>query len=75
MLVVASSLGFAMAWTRRDVGYVSVLAWAFVGIAIKQTSAPDVVLTAWIAAAAMLGLAIYNLIRRNGPGTPANALP
>jgi hypothetical protein len=49
---------------RRDVGYVSVLAWAFAGIAIKQTSAPTVVLSAWIAAAAMLGLAIYSLIRR-----------
>jgi hypothetical protein len=76
MLAVASSLGFAMAWTRRDVGYILVLAWAFAGIAIKQTSAPDVVLTAWIAAAAMLGLAIFSLIRRNSPGIPpANALP
>lgn len=75
MLVVASSLGFAMAWARRDAGYVLVLAWAFAGIAIKQNSAPDVVLTAWIAAIAMLGLAIYSLIRRSSSGTPPrNAL-
>lgn len=76
MLVVASALGLAMAWTRRDVGYVLVLAWAFAGIAIKQTSAPDVVLSAWLAAAAMPGLAIYGLIRRTSSGTRSvNVLP
>ena len=67
MLAVASLLGLAMAILRRDVGYLAVLVWAFVGIAVKQTSAPIVVLSAWIAAALMLGLAIYSLIRR-----PAN---
>lgn len=64
MLVVASLLGLSMALTRRDVGYLAVLVWAFVGIAVKQTSAPTVVLSAWIAAALMLGLAIFSLIRR-----------
>jgi hypothetical protein len=67
MLAVASLLGLAMAVRRRDVSYLAVLVWAFVGIAVKQTSAPMVVLSAWIAAALMLGLAIYSLIRR-----PAN---
>jgi benzodiazapine receptor len=76
MLAVASFLGLAMALTRRDLGYLAVLAWAFAGIAIKQTSAPNVVLSAWIVAAAMLGLAIYSLIRKHSSGThPANALP
>jgi hypothetical protein len=63
MLTVASLLGLAMALTRRDVGYLSVLVWAFVGIAEKQASAPLVALSAWIAAAIMLGLAIYSGIR------------
>src|SRR5512139_1725971 len=63
MLAVASLLGLAMALTRRDVGYLAVLGWAFVGIAVKQTSAPTVVLSAWSAAALMLGLAVYSLIR------------
>lgn len=67
MLAVASLLGLAMAVRRRDVGYLAVLVWAFVGIAVKQTSAPMVALSAWIAAALMLGLVIYSLIRR-----PAN---
>jgi hypothetical protein len=67
MLAIASLLGLAMAILRRDVGYLAVLVWAFVGIAVKQTSAPMVVLSAWIAAGLMLGLAIYSLLRR-----PAN---
>jgi hypothetical protein len=65
MIAVASLLGLAMAILRRDVGYLAVLVWAFVGIAVKQTSAPMVVLSAWTAAALMLGLAVYSLKRRS----------
>lgn len=64
MLAVASLLGLAMAITRRDAGYLSVLVWAFVGIAVKQTSAPTVVLSASVAAALMLGLLFYSLFGR-----------
>src|SRR5512138_3115143 len=64
MLAVASLLGLAMALTRRDAGYLLVLVWAFAGIAVKQTSAPVVVLSAGMAGALMLGLAIFSLIRR-----------
>lgn len=64
MLAVASVLGLAMAITRWDVGYVSVLVWAFIGIAVKQTSAPLVVNSAWIAALLMAGRAAFSLIRR-----------
>ncbi len=64
MLAVASSLGLAMAITRRDVGYLSVLVWAFVGIAVKQTPAPTVVVSAWVAAAFMLVLVLYSLFNR-----------
>lgn len=63
MLFVASLLGVAMAATRRDVGYLAVLLWAFIGIAVKQTEAPMVVISAWIAAASMAGLAIFSLVR------------
>jgi hypothetical protein len=66
MLAVASLLGLGMALTRQDVGYLSVLVWAFIGIAVKQTPAPMVVLSAWVAAALMLGLAIFSLTRRRG---------
>jgi translocator protein len=65
MLFVAALLGFAMALTRRDVGYLAVLVWAFIGIAVKQASAPGVATSAWIAAALMLVLAVFSLLRRN----------
>lgn len=64
MLAIASLLGLAMALTRRDVGYLAVLAWAFAGIAVKQAPAPLVVASAWSAAALMLGLAIFSIARR-----------
>ena len=63
MIAVASLLGLLMALTRKDAAYLFVLVWSFVGIALKQTPAPDVVVSAWIGAALMLGLAIYSLVR------------
>ncbi len=64
MLGVASLLGLGMSITRRDAVYLFVLVWAFIGIALKQTAAPLVVISAWIAAALMLGLAIFSLARQ-----------
>lgn len=72
MLIVASLLGLAMAFTRGDAGYLLVLVWAFAGIAVKQISAPVVVLTAWIAAAAMLALAVYSGLQRRTVQGPPN---
>jgi benzodiazapine receptor len=68
MLAVASLLGLGMTLTRRDIGYLSVLVWAFIGIAVKQISAPMIVLSAWMAAAAMLGLILYSAIHLRTPG-------
>jgi len=64
MIAVASLVGLAMALTRNDAAYLFVLVWSFIGIAVKQTPAPGVVTSAWIAAVLMLGLAIYSLTRR-----------
>ena len=63
MLVVACLLGLAMALTRRDAGYLSVLVWAFIGIAVKQAPVPLVALSALVAAILMLGLAVFGLMR------------
>jgi len=71
MLAVASLLGLAMALTRRDAGYLSVLVWAFAGIAVKQTGAQIVVVSAWIAAALMLALVLYCWTCRQAIGLPA----
>jgi hypothetical protein len=70
MLGIASLLGFAMAVSRRDVGYLAVLVWAFIGIAVKQTPAPSVVLSAWIAAVLMAGLIVYSLISQKSLKRP-----
>lgn len=64
MIVVASVVGLLMALTRRDAAYLFVLVWSFIGIAVKQTPAPAVVTTAWIAAATMVVLAVYSLWRQ-----------
>ncbi|NOH02066.1 MAG: tryptophan-rich sensory protein [Chloroflexi bacterium] len=64
MLAVASLLGLAMSLARRDAAYLSVLVWAFIGIAVKQTTAPMVVTAAWITAALMAGLIVYSLFRK-----------
>ncbi|MBM3126467.1 MAG: tryptophan-rich sensory protein [Chloroflexi bacterium] len=64
MLAVASVVGVLMALTRKDAAYLFVFVWSFAGIAIKQVSAPMVVTSAWVAAAAMLILAGYSLLHR-----------
>lgn len=64
MLAVASLLGLAMAITRRDAAYLLVLVWSFIGIAVKQTPAANIVTTAWVAAGLMFVLALYGLTRR-----------
>jgi hypothetical protein len=66
MIAVASLVGFAMFIARKDVAYLLVLVWSFVGIAVKQISAPDVVLTAWIGAGLIFVLAVYGLLWRKG---------
>lgn len=63
MIVVASLLGLAMAITRKDAAYLFVLVWSFVGIAVKQIAAPDVVISAWIGTGAMFVLAVHSLLR------------
>ena len=53
MIAVASVVGLLMALTRKNVAYLLVLVWSFVGIAVKQAPAPGVVTAAWIGAGLM----------------------
>lgn len=64
MIAVASVLGLLMTVTRRDAAYAFVLAWSFIGIAIKQAAASNVATAGWVAAGLMLFLAVYSLTRR-----------
>ena len=64
MLCVASLLGLLVALSRRDSGYLLVLVWSFVGIAVKQAIEPGVANSAWTAALVSLGLAVICLVQR-----------
>ena len=64
MLAIASLIGLAMALTRRDSGYLWVLVWSFVGIALKQAGTPLVSGSAWVAAVFAFALAVYALVVR-----------
>jgi translocator protein len=63
MLAVALAVAALVAFTRRDVAYLLVLAWAFAGIAVKQSAAPAVTTAAWVATAIVLILAAYSGIQ------------
>lgn len=64
LLAVASILGLLMALTRRDAGYLWVLVWSFLGIAVKQAEFPLVANSAWAATVLAFGLAVYSLVAR-----------
>ena len=63
MLAVAVVLAWLVALTRRDVAYLLVLVWAFIGIATKHAGTPVVSTAAWVATALVLVAAIWSLVR------------
>ena len=72
MLCVGAVITAAMLLTRRDVAYSLVIAWAYVGVWVKQVDTESVSLVALLLAAAVLALAGRSLIRR-GERKPAVA--
>ena len=48
MLVVGGIVASAVNLTRRDIAYVLVIIWAFVGIAVKHSATPVVSTAAWV---------------------------
>ncbi len=72
MLGVGVILAALMAFTRHDVAYVLVFVWAYIGIAVKQTSTPLLPLVAWPAVVALLMLAVSAVV---GTRRDANAAP
>jgi translocator protein len=63
MLIVAVLLGAAMAFIRKDAGFLLVQVWAFAGIGIAQADASLVASGAWIATLVAAGLAIWSGLR------------
>ena len=64
MLAVATVLGTAFAWLRRDVAYVAVLVWAFVGIAAKHGGVAVVAGTSYAAAALLVVVLVAAWLRK-----------
>ena len=74
MLAVAVVLAWLMAITRRDVAYLLVLVWAFIGIATKHAGTPVVSSAAWIATVLVAAAVVWSIVmklRRAGPTTAA----
>ncbi|MGC8879472.1 MAG: TspO/MBR family protein [Anaerolineae bacterium] len=73
MLLVGVILALGMALTRRDVAYVLVLIWAYVGIAVKQSAIPIVAQGAWVTAGLLALIALWVLLvkltRKGSPST------
>lgn len=59
LLGVASLLGLIFALREHNFGYVAVLVWAFLGIAVKQSATPAVVWGAWVGAALLAVVAVW----------------
>jgi len=50
-IIVAAAIASAVSITRGDIGYVLVIVWALVGIAVKHSDTPPVAITAGLMAA------------------------
>lgn len=57
VLAVAVAITVAVLWTRRDVAYALVVAWAFLGIWLKRSGAPEDG-SGLVAGVALLGLVV-----------------
>ena len=51
MIIASAAIASAVSITRGDIGYVLVIMWAFVGIAVKHSDTPPVAITAGLMAA------------------------
>ncbi|NBD34693.1 MAG: tryptophan-rich sensory protein [Chloroflexi bacterium] len=69
MLVVAGGVASAVTLTRRDVAYMLVILWAFVGIAVKHAAVPVVATTTWIVTVLLALVLIGSIVleRRRKP--------
>ena len=73
MLAVAVVLAWLMAITRRDVAYLLVLVWAFIGIASKHAGTPTVSSAAWIATVLVAAAVVWIIVAKFRGKAPAPA--
>jgi hypothetical protein len=70
MLFVAVVIGVIVEVTRRDVAFLLVLVWAFIGIAVKMADTHTVSDAAWAATVAVGILAVWALVSRHRRPVP-----
>jgi translocator protein len=73
MLAVAVVLAWLMAITRRDIAYLLVLVWAFIGIASKHAGTPLVSNAAWIATALVAAAVLWSIVAKLRGKAPTSA--
>jgi hypothetical protein len=69
MLFVAVALAWLVMLRRRDLAFVLVFLWSFIGIALKQAASPVVAISAWVGALLLLVAAVncaYPFLPRKG---------
>lgn len=64
VLVAAVIIAALMTTFRRDVAYLAVLVWAFVGIAVRPTDSTLVVTAAWLAAGVVALFIAYSVYKK-----------
>ncbi len=63
MLLVAAGVALAVSFTRGDIAYILVIVWAYIGIAVKHTATPLVMIPAAVLAG-IVGLSLVVTARR-----------
>ncbi len=63
-LAIAGAAGALVLFTRKDIAYVLVIAWAAFGISVKQASTPEVAGAAGVLVIMGIILALYEITRR-----------
>ncbi|MBN2389183.1 MAG: tryptophan-rich sensory protein [Anaerolineae bacterium] len=63
MLIVAAGVALAVSFTRGDITYITVIVWAYIGIAVKHGSTPVVAIPATVLAT-LVGLSLVVTVPR-----------
>jgi hypothetical protein len=66
MLVVATILGLLLVWREKDIPYLLVLVWAFVGIGVSQADTALVATSSQIAAGILALAVVITALRKRG---------
>lgn len=71
VMAAAVAIAAAVAVRRRDIAFLLVIIWAFIGIAVKQAGNPTVVMTTWLMTALVVLLLLATVWLRTSRGKPS----